>query len=245
MCRQSRSSSSSCAWRCFLLPSWQVPRTQRPAQVTSGTAVVRQDGPRRTLAGPNSAPVSPRIARTDERSMEWPHGVLHANQSLPDCCVDGIGRIWQCNRSNFSLDARLVADLARSTELSERTNVDRIPAFGATPAGGNNFSVGNSTTAVNAKVEAATTAAHQATDRIADTATGQVDRLAGATHRAVNSAADAATSAAQWASAVPEQVKQAQTRLTEATCASIRAKPLQSVAGALVVGYLLGRLARL
>jgi hypothetical protein len=36
-----------------------------------------------------------------------------------------------------------------------------------------------------------------------------------------------------------------QTRLTESVCTSIRARPIATVAGALVVGYLLGRLARL
>jgi len=44
---------------------------------------------------------------------------------------------------------------------------------------------------------------------------------------------------------LPDQAKEVQTKLTESACASIRARPLASVAGALVVGYLLGRLARL
>jgi ElaB/YqjD/DUF883 family membrane-anchored ribosome-binding protein len=93
-------------------------------------------------------------------------------------------------------------------------------------------------------VQSAASAAHKVTDRIADTAAAQVDRLSGTAHRAVNSAADAATSAAEWASTVPQQVQQVQTRLTESACASIRARPLQAVAGALVVGYLFGWLVR-
>jgi ElaB/YqjD/DUF883 family membrane-anchored ribosome-binding protein len=97
---------------------------------------------------------------------------------------------------------------------------------------------GNLPNSVNAGVESAASTAHKVTDRIADTATSQVDRLSGTAHRAVNSAAEAATSAVQ-------QVQQAQTRLTEAACSSIRAKPLQTVAGALAIGFLLGRLARL
>jgi len=36
-----------------------------------------------------------------------------------------------------------------------------------------------------------------------------------------------------------------QTKITQAACASIRARPISTVAGALVIGYLLGRLARL
>jgi len=51
--------------------------------------------------------------------------------------------------------------------------------------------------------------------------------------------------AADWASTLPDQAKEMQTKLTESACASIRARPLATVAGALVVGYLLGRLARL
>ena len=97
----------------------------------------------------------------------------------------------------------------------------------------------------SAKVEGAAQAAHQTTDKIADKATAQVDRLSGTVHRAVNSAADAATSAAEWASTIPDQAKQVQTRLTESACASIRARPIATVASALVIGYLLGRLARL
>lgn len=97
----------------------------------------------------------------------------------------------------------------------------------------------------NARVEGAAQTAHRTVDSIADKATAHVDRVSGTAHRAVNAAADAATSATEWASSVPEQAKQAQTKITEAACNSIRARPLSTVAGALVFGYLLGRLARL
>ena len=99
--------------------------------------------------------------------------------------------------------------------------------------------------AIGAKVEGGAQTAHQATDKIADKATSQVDRLSGTAHRAVDNAADAASSAAEWASNIPEQAKQVQAQLTEAASASIRARPIVTVAGALFVGYLLGRLARL
>jgi ElaB/YqjD/DUF883 family membrane-anchored ribosome-binding protein len=110
---------------------------------------------------------------------------------------------------------------------------------------GNLTAGSNPTNPVSAKLDGAAQAAHKTTDKIADKATAQVDRSAGAVHRAVDSAADAATSAAEWASTLPEQAKQVQTRLTESASASIRARPFATVAGALVVGYLLGRLARL
>jgi ElaB/YqjD/DUF883 family membrane-anchored ribosome-binding protein len=111
-----------------------------------------------------------------------------------------------------------------------------------TTMGGNNSPLGASNAIpAAAKVENAAMAAHQTVDKVADKATVQVDRLSGTAHRAVNSAADAAATAADWASNIPAQAS----KLTEAACTSIRARPIATVAGALVVGYLLGRLARL
>jgi len=81
----------------------------------------------------------------------------------------------------------------------------------------------------------------QSAHRTVDDVTG---RVSGAAHRAVDSAADAATTATEWASNLPEQARNAQARFNEAACETIRARPLASVAGALVVGYLIGRLAR-
>ena len=98
---------------------------------------------------------------------------------------------------------------------------------------------------VKAKVEDAARAAHRATDSVADKTAAQVDQLSGTAHRAIDNAAAAATSAASWASTIPAQASQVQTRLTESACASIRARPLAAVTGALFIGYLLGRLARL
>ena len=97
---------------------------------------------------------------------------------------------------------------------------------------------------VSAKVEGAAQSAHRATDKVADKATAEVDHLSGTAHRAIDGAADAATTAAGWAAALPEQARQIQTGLTESASASIRARPLATVAGALAIGYLLGRLAR-
>jgi ElaB/YqjD/DUF883 family membrane-anchored ribosome-binding protein len=114
---------------------------------------------------------------------------------------------------------------------------------GNSPLGGN--SNPSSYPTGNAKLEGAAQTAHQAVDKVADKATAQLDRLSGTAHRAVNSAADAAGSAAEWASSLPEQAKEVQTKFTESACASIRARPLSTVAGALVVGYLIGRLARI
>jgi ElaB/YqjD/DUF883 family membrane-anchored ribosome-binding protein len=98
--------------------------------------------------------------------------------------------------------------------------------------------------AVSPKIEGAAQTAHQTVDKVSEKTNSQVDRLSGMAHRAVDSAADSASTAAQWASAIPEQAKQVQTKISEAACTSIRARPLVSVAGAIAVGYLLGRLGR-
>jgi hypothetical protein len=117
--------------------------------------------------------------------------------------------------------------------------MDRIAAYGSGTAGPDTAS--NLAT----KVDVATMAAHQLTDQLADNATVQVDRLSGAVHRAVNSVADAATATAEFAATAPDRAKEAGARLTEAACTSIRARPIGAVVGAAVVGYLLGRIARL
>ncbi len=94
---------------------------------------------------------------------------------------------------------------------------------------------------LDAKVEGAARTAHQTVDKVADKASAQVDQLSGTAHRAVNRATDAAASASEWAATIPEQA----TKISAAASDSIRARPLAMVGGALVVGYLLGRLARL
>jgi hypothetical protein len=115
--------------------------------------------------------------------------------------------------------------------------MDRTLSTGTTSSyGGNN----SPTSPAADKIESGAQTAHQTVDKVADKASSSIGRATGAAHQAVNSAAGAATSAAQWASTIPEQAS----RLSESACASIRARPLSTVAGAVVVGYLLGRLAR-
>jgi ElaB protein len=121
--------------------------------------------------------------------------------------------------------------------------MDRLTTSGAHLPSGNANPNPMSNPATNAKVEDIAQTAHQAVDKVADKATAQVDRLSGSAHRAVNSAADVAGTAADWASTIPDQASQVQTKLTEAARASIRGRPIATVAGALVVGYLFARIA--
>ena len=118
----------------------------------------------------------------------------------------------------------------------------------STTMGGNSPLSGSTTPPsypTGAKLEGAAQSAHQTVDKVADKASASLEKLSGSAHRAVNSAADVASQAAEWASNFPAQAKDVQAKFTESACASIRARPLTTVAGALVVGYLLGRLARI
>ena len=93
------------------------------------------------------------------------------------------------------------------------------------------------TNPVSARTDSLAQSAHRTVDDVAG-------RVSGAAHRAVDSAADATKTASEWASNLPDQAKSAQARFNDAACESIRARPMTSVAGALVVGYLIGRLSR-
>jgi ElaB/YqjD/DUF883 family membrane-anchored ribosome-binding protein len=98
------------------------------------------------------------------------------------------------------------------------------------------------TTPLGPKIENAAQTAHKVVDTVADKTTAQVDRLSGSAHRAVDKTAGAAAQAADWASTFPDQAVDAKARLTDSVCATIRERPIATVAGALIVGYLLGRI---
>lgn len=99
--------------------------------------------------------------------------------------------------------------------------------------------------AVNAKIDTAATSAHRATDAIAETASAGVGKLSGSAHNAVDSAAAATHSLADSASEISQHAVKLHSQLKESACASIRANPLATLVGALAVGYLVGRIARL
>jgi len=115
-----------------------------------------------------------------------------------------------------------------------------------TPAAGSTAAIGAATrNAVNAKIDSAATAAHRATDAASDTMTAQMGKLSSSAHSAVDGAAAATKSLSDTASDLSQQAMQWSGDVKESACASIRANPLATVAGALAVGYLIGRIARL
>lgn len=114
-------------------------------------------------------------------------------------------------------------------------------AGGSSPHGLTTSATVNQVTTA-AKVGNAAASAHESIEEVADSALAQVNRLSGSAHQAVNNAADAATAASNWAMDAADQVQQTASNIGDSACASIRARPLATMAGALVIGYLIGRL---
>ena len=86
--------------------------------------------------------------------------------------------------------------------------------------------------------------AHQAIDRVAEKATPLIDRASSAAHRSVDQAADAAKPAAEWVSTNGQALAVRSTALTDACSSVVRERPLVAVAGALALGYLVGKMMR-
>ena len=86
--------------------------------------------------------------------------------------------------------------------------------------------------------------AHDVVDRAAQKAAPAIDRVANAAHRTIDKAAEAATPAAQWVGDQGSKLAHTSTDLAEACSTQIRAQPLVAVGGALLLGYIFGKLMR-
>jgi len=109
---------------------------------------------------------------------------------------------------------------------------------------GNLKAADHATNSGSAKVEDSAQVAHETIDKIAENASAQVDHSAEAVHHAIDRASDTTMYAAEWASTLAAQGRQMHARFAESASTSIRARPFAMVAGAVAVGFLLGRLAR-
>jgi hypothetical protein len=150
--------------------------------------------------------------------------------------------VHACASAQIHFRRRASVSFVESTPSPKGNIMDRTTAIGGSTAYGGNS---NPMSPAGASVEGAAQSAHKTVDTVADRATEQVGRMSDTVHRAVNSATDAATAATEWASTLPGQAKEIQAKVTDAASASIRARPLTTIAGALVLGYLIGRLARI
>jgi ElaB/YqjD/DUF883 family membrane-anchored ribosome-binding protein len=87
-------------------------------------------------------------------------------------------------------------------------------------------------------------AAHHVVDVLADQALTGVGKVSDSLHIAVNHAADAVIHTADRVAQVPVQVRQKRIKLANAAFATMRARPLLTLGGAIAVGYIIGHMAR-
>ena len=93
-------------------------------------------------------------------------------------------------------------------------------------------------------VTGVTDRAHQAVDRVAEKAVPALERASSSAHRTIDKVAEATAPVADWATQNARQITGKTSALAETCNGYIRARPLVSVAGALTIGYLAGRLLR-
>ena len=93
-------------------------------------------------------------------------------------------------------------------------------------------------------VDAAGAAAHDGIDKVAEPAKDAVSRLTGAAHDTVDRLASGASSAADMFSEQTRRLNEASSKAVDFSKSWVQDKPLEAVAAALAIGYILGRLTR-
>ena len=96
--------------------------------------------------------------------------------------------------------------------------------------------------AVQRGVDSAGSALHSTIDKVADPARSTVDRAATAAHETVDKLASGASHVAERFSEQAHWVSDTPNRLLGESKSWIQEKPLEAVAGALALGFILGRL---
>ena len=86
--------------------------------------------------------------------------------------------------------------------------------------------------------------AHQAVDKAAEKAQPVLERASSAAHRTIDKVADVAVPAAQWATESGKQIAAKSGEFTEVCSGYVRARPFTAIAGAIAIGYLIGRITR-
>lgn len=97
---------------------------------------------------------------------------------------------------------------------------------------------------LNTVVEPVAAKAHIAVDSAASKALPVVDKAAELAHRTINRVADAAVPVADWAVQSGQQVTTKYNSAMDTCVATVRQRPIATLAGALFVGYLFGRFHR-
>ncbi|MFO1304020.1 MAG: hypothetical protein U1F54_09835 [Burkholderiales bacterium] len=105
----------------------------------------------------------------------------------------------------------------------------------------------NATTTLNSAENAipgAADRAHQAIDRAAEKAAPTLDRVRSGAHDTVDRMADSAASGLDWAAENTKVIARKGGEMTEMASGYVRERPMVAVAGAIAIGYLVGRLMR-
>jgi len=87
-------------------------------------------------------------------------------------------------------------------------------------------------------------AAHETVDKAAGQAAPALQRVRSVAHETIDRVANTAAPVAEWASQSGQKLATKSNELTGACSGYVRARPLASVAGALAIGYLAGRILR-
>ena len=105
----------------------------------------------------------------------------------------------------------------------------------------------NATTTLNSAENAipgAADRAHQAIDRAAEKAVPTLDRVRTGAHDTVDRVADSAASGLGWAAENTKVIARKGGEMSEIASGYVRERPIVAVAGAVAIGYLVGRLMR-
>ena len=90
--------------------------------------------------------------------------------------------------------------------------------------------------------------AHQTVDRLADRVADKtapaLEKARSGAHLTIDKVADGAACGAEWATENGKALANKSSEVTDAAADYVRARPLVAVAGALALGYLIGRIAR-
>jgi ElaB/YqjD/DUF883 family membrane-anchored ribosome-binding protein len=86
--------------------------------------------------------------------------------------------------------------------------------------------------------------AHQAVERAADKAAPALERARTTVHNTIDKVADQAACGVDWAAENSKQLVRKSSELSEVASVYVRERPLVAIAGAVALGYLIGRLMR-
>lgn len=106
----------------------------------------------------------------------------------------------------------------------------------------------NTPLTANGTVSTMAERAHQTVDRVADKvadkASPALERARSGAHVTIDKVADKAVTGAEWATESGRALASRTGEVTNVCADYVRARPLVAVAGALALGYLVGRIAR-